>query len=135
MLIQVQHEFKAERHHERMHAWCGRTMMKCAIVVVLALLAVPAVTAGVATAASTANAASTMEPSASGQPIPFLTLEQAVAKVQMETHGKVLRAGKRRFGNLIEYRIKVLTPDGHVRVVPVRTSKPPVSKHSSKETH
>lgn len=134
-VIQVQHEFKPERHHGRMNAWLGRQIMKGAIVAVLTLLAVPAL-ATVATASSTAAAASAVKsPPQPAQPIPFMTLEQAVAKVEKDTHGKVLRASKRLFGNLIEYRIKVLTPDGHVRVVSVRTSKPPASKHSSKETH
>jgi hypothetical protein len=48
-----------------------------------------------------------------------LTAQEAVAKVQQETSGKVLSVqtltmGKRKF-----YRIKVLTPDGQVRVVQV----------------
>lgn len=50
-----------------------------------------------------------------------MTLEQAVAKVQTDTGGKVLAADTQRRGRTIEYRIKVLTPNGHVRVVPVRT--------------
>jgi hypothetical protein len=50
---------------------------------------------------------------------PSLTLEQAVAKVQQETEGKVLSADPRRIGRRIEYRIKVLTPEGHVKVVTV----------------
>jgi hypothetical protein len=50
-----------------------------------------------------------------------LTLEQAVAQVQSQTHGAVLQADARQLGRVTEYRIKVLTPDGHVRVVPVRT--------------
>lgn len=49
-----------------------------------------------------------------------MSLEQAVAKVQGETHGKVLRADTRQYGDAPEYRIKVLTPDGHVRVISVR---------------
>jgi hypothetical protein len=56
------------------------------------------------------------------KPLPVgMTLEQAVAKVQNETRGKVLQADTRQLGHITEYRIKVLTPDGHVRVVPVRT--------------
>lgn len=68
---------------------------------------------------------------------PGLTLEQAVAEVQKKTHGKVLRASSRQYGDATEYRIKVLTPDGHVRVIPVR-SKPaqqPPPEPKSKETH
>ena len=48
-----------------------------------------------------------------------LTLDQAVAKVQSDTGGKVLSAEPRDIGRRREYRIKVLTPDGHVRVVVV----------------
>lgn len=55
---------------------------------------------------------------------PSLTLEQAVAKVQRETGGKVLSADPRKFGRHTEYRIKVLDPDGHVRVVAVPADVP-----------
>jgi uncharacterized membrane protein YkoI len=48
---------------------------------------------------------------------PALTLEQAVTQVQQDTGGKVLSADPRRVGHHTEYRIKVLTPDGHVRVI------------------
>jgi hypothetical protein len=51
-----------------------------------------------------------------------LTLEEAVAKVQHDTGGKVLSADTRKVGKTTEYRLKVLTPDGHVRVV-VQTSE------------
>jgi hypothetical protein len=52
-----------------------------------------------------------------------LTLQEAVTKVQKETGGKVLSADTRLVerGRITEYRVKVLTLDGHVRVVPVRT--------------
>jgi hypothetical protein len=60
-----------------------------------------------------------------------LTLEQAVAKVQKETGGKVLAADTQRRGHTIEYRIKVLTHNGHVRVVPVRTEA--MKAHKNKE--
>ena len=48
-----------------------------------------------------------------------VSVQEAVAKAQQETNGKVLSVqtltmGKRKF-----YRIKVLTPDGQVRVVQV----------------
>ena len=48
-----------------------------------------------------------------------LTLAKAVAKVRKETGGKVLAAHIRRHGHTIEYRIKELEPNGHVRVVSV----------------
>lgn len=137
MNTQVQHEFKASRHDGHMYARFGRLLMGGALPCLLVMLAGPLV-AGVAPASSVASAASSATVSAvsvaNKAPV-FLTLEQAVAQVQVQTHGKVLRAGQRQFGDMIEYRIKVLTPDGHVRVVPVRTRKPPASKKSSKEIH
>jgi hypothetical protein len=48
-----------------------------------------------------------------------ITLDQAVQRVQAETDGKVLSAEPRRSGQREEYRIKVLTPAGHVRVIVV----------------
>ena len=48
-----------------------------------------------------------------------ITLDQAVQRVQAETDGKVLSAEPRRIGRREEYRIKVLTPAGHVRVIVV----------------
>lgn len=50
-----------------------------------------------------------------------LTLEQAVQRVQNRTGGKVLKADSRNLGRIVEYRIKVLTPTGHVRVVTLRS--------------
>ncbi len=50
-----------------------------------------------------------------------LTLEQAVARVQNQVGGKVLKADSRNLGRVTEYRIKVLTPDGYVRVVTLRS--------------
>ena len=48
-----------------------------------------------------------------------ITLDQAVRRVQAETDGRVLSAEPRRMGRHEEYRIKVLTPAGHVRVIVV----------------
>jgi hypothetical protein len=78
-----------------------------------------------------AQAASIAEPA----PTPGLTLDQAVAKVQNRTHGKVLRANKRQYGNMTEYLIKVLMPDGHVRVVPVRSRADRTPTKSHEESH
>lgn len=50
---------------------------------------------------------------------PARTLDQAVERVQRDTGGRVLAAEPRRVGRKIEYRVKVLTPAGHVRVVVV----------------
>ena len=58
-----------------------------------------------------------------------VTLDQAVSRVQADTGGKVLSAEPRHIGRRSEYRIKVLTPAGHVRVivVPSEPRKNPAS--------
>jgi uncharacterized membrane protein YkoI len=48
-----------------------------------------------------------------------LTTQEAVAKVQQETSGKVLSVQTLMQGKRKVYRIKVLTLDGQVRVVQV----------------
>jgi uncharacterized membrane protein YkoI len=48
-----------------------------------------------------------------------LTLQGAGAKVERETHGKVLSAETKHNGRQTVYRIKVLTHDGQVRVIEV----------------
>jgi uncharacterized membrane protein YkoI len=48
-----------------------------------------------------------------------LTTQEAVAKVQQETSGKVLSVQTLMQGKRKVYRIKVLTADGQVRVVQV----------------
>jgi len=48
-----------------------------------------------------------------------LTAQEAVAKVQQETSGKVLSVQTLMQGRRKVYRIKVLTSDGHVRGVQV----------------
>lgn len=50
---------------------------------------------------------------------PDVTIDQAVLKVQQETGGKVLSAEPHHVGRRTEYRIKVLTPQGHVRVMAI----------------
>ena len=52
------------------------------------------------------------------------TLEEAVARVQQDTGGKILSADPRRFGRRTEYRIKVLTPEGHVRTISISSDAP-----------
>lgn len=51
-----------------------------------------------------------------------VTLEQAVTQVQSTTGGKVLSADARKLGRRTQYRIKVLTPDGHVRVIVISSA-------------
>ncbi len=65
---------------------------------------------------------------------PAVTLDQAVLKVQRDTGGKVLSAESRGVGRRAEYRIKVLTPDGHVKVMAISSeaSKNPSSTQSTK---
>ena len=53
-----------------------------------------------------------------------MTLEEAVAKVQQDTGGKILSADPRKFGRRTEYRIKVLTPEGHVRTISISSDAP-----------
>jgi uncharacterized membrane protein YkoI len=48
-----------------------------------------------------------------------VSTQEAVAKVQQETNGKVLSVQTLTMGKHKVYRIKVLTPDGQVRVVQV----------------
>jgi hypothetical protein len=49
-------------------------------------------------------------------PVSALTLQEAVAQVERETGGKILSAETIRVGRNVIYRIKVLTPDGRIRV-------------------
>jgi uncharacterized membrane protein YkoI len=48
-----------------------------------------------------------------------LSVQEAVAKAQQDTHGKVLSVQTLTMGKRKVYRIKVLTPDGQVRVVQI----------------
>ena len=48
-----------------------------------------------------------------------LTMQDAIAKVQRETGGKVLSAETKTQGRKTIYRIKVLTRDGQVKIVEV----------------
>ena len=50
---------------------------------------------------------------------PAVTMDQAVLKVEQDTGGKVLSADSHHVGHRVEYRIKVLTPEGHVRVMAI----------------
>jgi uncharacterized membrane protein YkoI len=48
-----------------------------------------------------------------------MSMQEAIAKVERDTHGKVLSAETKRSGNRAIYRIKVLTRDGRVQVIEV----------------
>ena len=62
-----------------------------------------------------------------------MSLDQAVTQVQQRVGGKVLSAEPRHIGRRVEYRIKVLTPEGHVRViaVPADATRVPAAAQSS----
>jgi hypothetical protein len=57
--------------------------------------------------------------SATAHPV---TLEQAVKQVQRQTHGHILATDTVTRGKTNVYRIKVLTPQGQVRVVQMRSN-------------
>ncbi|MFC0084306.1 hypothetical protein ACFFJT_05485 [Dyella flava] len=65
-----------------------------------------------------------------------LSLDQAVVRVQQQVGGKVLSAEPRQIGHRVEYRIKVLTPEGHVRVlaVPSDATRAPAAAQSTKKS-
>ncbi|WP_338015393.1 hypothetical protein [Dyella acidiphila] len=64
-----------------------------------------------------------------------LSLDQAVVRVQQQVGGKILSAEPRELGRRVEYRIKVLTPEGHVRVisVPSDATHAPAAAQSTKK--
>lgn len=51
-----------------------------------------------------------------------LTVQQAVEQVQRETNAKVLNVQTLQVGKRRIYRIKILTPEGQVRVVDVKAA-------------
>ena len=51
-----------------------------------------------------------------------MSLERAVQQVQQQTRGRILAADSIPNGRNKLYRIKVLTPDGHVRVMQLRSN-------------
>jgi len=77
-----------------------------------------------------------------------LSLSEAVSRAQQETNGQVLSADSVRRDRRTEYRIKVLTPQGHVRVMTIpasggdsirptspSTRNPPARRNGGKEKH
>jgi uncharacterized membrane protein YkoI len=46
-------------------------------------------------------------------------VEQAIRSVERQTGGRVLSAEKRVINGQVKYRLKVLTPSGHVRIIHV----------------
>ncbi len=49
-------------------------------------------------------------------PVAAATLKEAIEQVERETRGKVLSADTIRTRGTVVYRIKVLMPDGRVRI-------------------
>lgn len=95
-------------------------------------IATVALLAGLATGAVAASghAPSAQKPAPHAQ----LSLEHAVDQVQKQTGGRILAADSIPSGRNKLYRIKVLTPDGHVRVMQLHsnTSGSPDSKSDNK---
>jgi hypothetical protein len=56
-----------------------------------------------------------------------ISLGEAVNQVQRETHGQVLSAESRRWDRRTEYRVKVLTPQGHVKVMTIPANAGPAT--------
>ncbi len=48
-----------------------------------------------------------------------IDVQEAIAQAQQQTQGKVLSAQTLRLGKRKIYRIKILTPDGQVRIVQI----------------
>jgi hypothetical protein len=59
---------------------------------------------------------------AASAPARPVTLEQAVKQVQRQTHGHILATDTVTRGKTNVYRIKVLTPQGQVRVVQMHSN-------------
>ncbi|RDS82849.1 hypothetical protein DWU98_06815 [Dyella monticola] len=73
---------------------------------------------------------------AQSSPQAGMSLDEAVTQVQQKVGGKVLSAEPRHIGrNKVEYRIKVLTPEGHVRVfrMPSDATRVPPAAQSPKK--
>jgi hypothetical protein len=62
-----------------------------------------------------------------------MSLEGAVQHVQKQTDGRILAADSIPNGRNKLYRIKVLTPDGHVRVMQLHSNDTPSSRKSSRD--
>lgn len=59
---------------------------------------------------------------------PKLPLEQAILQVQRQTHGQILSATTLAYGHGFLHRIKVLLPNGHIRILSITTA---ASKNAS----
>ncbi len=64
-----------------------------------------------------------------------MSLEGAVQQVQQQTNGRILAADSIPNGHNKLYRIKVLTPDGHVRVMQLHSNDTPAGSGSKDKKH
>lgn len=91
----------------------------------VALILLAALAAGGLAAAQAApskpHTAATQPSSHAAQHAP-MSLERAVEQVQQQTKGRILAADTIPSGRNKLYRIKVLTPDGHVRVMQLHSN-------------
>ncbi|MER3546940.1 MAG: hypothetical protein C4338_04775 [Rhodanobacteraceae bacterium] len=62
-----------------------------------------------------------------------MSLEGAVQQVQQQTNGRILTADSIPNGRNKIYRIKVLTPDGHVKVMQLHSNDTPSGKLPNKK--
>ena len=115
----VQHEFNGPPHHHGMS-----TRFPAMVVLAAALF----VNAGAVGARNTAPP----PPRQHSHP-QTMTLEHAVEQVQRQTKGRILAADSIPSGRNKLYRIKVLTPDGHVRVMQLRSNEGMLDKDRKKD--
>lgn len=80
-----------------------------------------AMACGLAVCATVADAREPRSSASGGAPS---SLEQAVKQVQRQTHGHILAADTIQRGQTKVYRIKVLTPDGQMRVMQLNSGAP-----------
>ncbi len=62
-----------------------------------------------------------------------MSLESAVQQVQQQTSGRILSADSVQNGRNKLYRIKVLTPDGHVKVMQLHSNDTPAGSRSARD--
>ena len=94
--------------------------------------AVVALLAALAGGAAAAGGSRHAPPPRKPEPHQQMSLEQAVRQVQHQTNGRILAADAIPSGRNKLYRIKVLTPDGHVRVMQLHSNANPPDNNREK---
>lgn len=123
--------FRAERspHRPRPNAVAGRhafsstesrKMLRRSLAIAMPLLA--ALTAGALAYAAPPPKSHGQSSSRASLHSQQMSLEHAVEQVQTQTKGRILAADTIPSGRNKLYRIKVLTPDGHVRVMQLHSN-------------